>query len=215
MIGTAPQRGSLGDWLRRTMLKAEDPDTPKAAPHPPMSVEEARAVARSADDKERLIGLIAAPIAAGIGLITTSTLISNDPPALLANGLLNHHHVPVAVYHELLIALLVLGLVMMASAWFRKRLFLAISLALYGLTLFNMHYWGFGIPYLIAGSWLLVRSYRVQRDLRMASDDPSGYGRSGAGGSARAGGAGSRAAGNKRYTPRTASKRPSRYRRTG
>jgi len=211
MMGTARSVGGYPfmDRLRRAMLKPVDPDAAPVAPAgPPPTVEEARAAVRSADDKERLIGLLAAPVAAGIALITTSTLIANDPPALLANGTLNKLHVSVGVYHELLIALMALAFVMIGSAWFRKRLFLGVSAALYGLALFNMHYWGFGIPYLMIGSWLLVRSYRAQRELKAAEAGLPGPGRGGAGGSP-----GYRPMSSKRYTPPTQARRPSRYRR--
>jgi len=204
MMGTARGRNGSAfvEWLRRSTLK--DPDAPPPArPAAPATLEEARAAARSADDKERLTGLLAAPFAAAIGLITTSTLIANDPPALLANGTINKLHVAIGVYHELLIALLGLALAMIVGAWFRKRLVLSISMALYGLALFNMHYWGFGIPYLLAGSWLLVRSYRAQRDLRAAVTHLGGGARSPLS---------SRPTGNKRYTPPNPSGRASRSR---
>ena len=60
---------------------------------------------------------------------------------------------------------------MLAFAWFRKRLYLGMVIALYGLAVFNLHYWGFGIPFVMAGAWLLVRAYRLQRDLRVATGD--------------------------------------------
>lgn len=198
MMGTArqPSRSSFVEWLRRATLK--DPDAPPAPAAPTRSLEEARAASRSADDKERLIGLLAAPVAAAIALMTTSALIANDPPALLASGLPNKLHVSVGVYHELLLALLGLTMVMLATAWFRKRLYLGMAIALYGLALFNMHYWGFGIPFLMAGSWLIVRAYRLQREVRAAAGElpgASGYARS------------ARVAGNKRYTPPTERRR--------
>lgn len=152
-----------------------------------------------ADDRERGIGLLAAPISGAIGVVVTSTLISNDPPES------SPHHVAVAVYHELLIVLMVLALGMLVFSMLRRRLLLGVVMALFGLTLFNMHYWGFGIPYLIAGSWYLVRSYRMQREWREANGEagPSGTrpatGRSGPP-SARPGASG-------RYTPPTARRR--------
>ena len=50
---------------------------------------------------------------------------------------------------------------MLATAWWRKRLYLGIVMALYGLTVFNLHYWGFGIPYLLCAGWWIVRAYRA------------------------------------------------------
>ncbi len=64
--------------------------------------------------------------------------------------------------------LLGLSALMLAMAWLRKRLFLGIVTALYGLAIFNLHYWGFGVPFVMIGAWLLVRSYRLQRSLREA-----------------------------------------------
>ncbi len=45
---------------------------------------------------------------------------------------------------------------MLVTAYFRKRFFLGIAMALYGLSVFNLHYWGFGVPFLMVGAWLLV-----------------------------------------------------------
>ncbi len=44
-------------------------------------VDEIEAAIKRADDKERLVGLIAAPVAAAIELIVTQARIDNDPPA--------------------------------------------------------------------------------------------------------------------------------------
>ena len=41
-----------------------------------------------------------------------------------------------------------------------------ILLALYGLAVFNLHYWGFGVPFLMAGAWYLVRAYRLNQELK-------------------------------------------------
>jgi len=43
---------------------------------------------------------------------------------------------------SLFLVLFGLALVSLACAWFRKRLVLGIALALYGLSVFNLHYWG-------------------------------------------------------------------------
>jgi hypothetical protein len=152
-----------------------------------------------ADDRERGVGLLAAPVSGAIAVLVTSALVSNDPPTS------SPRHVAVAVYHELLIALMVLALAMLACALLRRRLLLGVVMALYGLALFNMHYWGFGIPYLIAGSWYLVRSYRMQREWREADGEAGGpptrpaTGRSGP----RSGPPGA----SGRYTPPTAGRR--------
>ncbi len=69
-------------------------------------------------------------------------------------------------------------------------------MALYGLSLFNLHYWGFGIPFIIGGSWYLVRSYRLSEKLKLAKAD--------AGPDGPRGPAGARPRPSKRYTPPTA-----------
>ncbi|MHB1584464.1 MAG: hypothetical protein ACYC0E_12015, partial [Acidimicrobiales bacterium] len=179
------------DRLRRALFEpAPEPAGPAPEPAPPPTVEELDDQVRFADDRERLIGLLAAPFAAGIGMLVISALITNDPK--------NHHsahYVNPTIYHELLIVLLVLSVAMLAAAWFRKRLYLGIATALYGLAIFNLHYWGFGVPFIMVAAWLLVRSYRLQRDLRQASGGPPGRGL----GSSRASPA--RAPQSRRYTP--------------
>ena len=97
-----------------------------------------------------------------------------------------------SVDSSLTLVLFGLAFVMLASAWFRKRFFLGIACALYGLSIFNLHYWGFGVPFLLIGSWYLVRAYRLSQKLKRAKEDA---GPSGSSGPAR------RAAPNKRYTP--------------
>ena len=167
--------------MRRAFLKPAD-----AAPAPPQSVGELEEAVRTADDKERLTGVLMAPFAAAIGLLIIDAQISNDPPARLSSGLANKAHVSVGLYHELLVVLLAVSLLMLVVALLRKRLYLGIVMALYGLAVFNLHYWGFGIPYLLAGSWLLVRSYRLQRDLKEATGGGGGGGGAGRGRPARA-----------------------------
>jgi len=183
---------SLGDRLRSAIMKPVEPDaasTDKASDKP-LSVEELEATLRSATDKERLIGLLAAPLAAAIGILVISALIVNDPPALLKNGQVNRLHVSLSLYHDLGAVLLALSVLMLATAMFRKRLYLGILMALYGLAVFNLHYWGFGVPFIMGGAWLLVRAYRLQRDLREATEEPSrpGVQRPGGGGLTRTAG---------------------------
>lgn len=187
----------MGERFRQAFLgPAPEPAGPPPKPAPPSTADELEAAVRSADDKERLIGLIAAPFAAGIGMLVISALISNDPAARLKDGRLNSLHVNPALYHDLLIVLLVLSVAMLAAAWFRKRLYLGVVTALYGLAVFNLHYWGFGVPFIMVAAWLLVRSYRLQRDLRAATGGPVG-----GGGPRRGTPARGRAPQSRRYTP--------------
>lgn len=154
---------------------------------------------RYANDKERLIGLIAAPIGAAIAFLITSDLIAHDPSRLLSDGSPNPHHVNVSLYHEVLIALLALSVLMMVTAWFRKRLYLGMTLALYGLTVFNLHYWGFGVPYVLFGAWMLVTSYRLHKSLKEASAEGGAAPGSTAGGGARPA---PKPRASRRYTPK-------------
>jgi hypothetical protein len=129
---------------------------------------------KSASDRERLIGLIAAPLAAGIGLAVTDSLVASDPAPTLADGLPNKLHVSVGLYHEVFLAVLALSVAVLVASWFRKRLFIGIGLALIGLALFNLHFWGFGIPFVMCGSWFLVRAYRLNQRWRAPKGEPRG-----------------------------------------
>jgi hypothetical protein len=206
----------IGDRLRGVVLRPVDPDAaPTGEPAgEPLSVEQLEAAVKSANDKERLVGLLAAPFAAAIGILVVSALIVNDAPARLKDGQVDTLHVSVSLYHDLAGVLIALSILMLAMAMLRKRLYLAIVMALYGLAVFNLHYWGFGVPFIMGGAWLMVRAYRLQRNLRgVTGDNParSGPGRRGGGG-----GTGiSRPQPNKRYTPPSPAARRSASPRAG
>jgi len=163
--------GRVSSWLRKTALKPVEDNGTSTAESSDVATptEDDEAHARSADDRERLIGLLAAPFAAAIGILVIRTLIVNDPPALLKNGQVDSLHVSLSLYHDLDLVLLALSTLMLLMAMLRKRLHLGIVMALYGLAVFNLQYWGFGLPFIMAGAWLLVRAYRIQRDLREAN----------------------------------------------
>jgi hypothetical protein len=176
-----------GPWQRFTgalsnfMLKPADAGPKERRPtsdtEGPTTVPEIEAAIKRADDKERNIGLVAAPLAAGIGLLITSSLVANDPKARLANGHVNTLHVSPSTYVEFGLVAMGLAVLMLAMAWFRKRLYLGIATALYGLSLFNLHYPGFGVPFVLVGAWYLVRAYRLQQKLKVAkAADGVGYG---------------------------------------
>jgi hypothetical protein len=195
-----PDKAPLGQRLRSALVKPVEPGAAaqaKKADRSP-SVEELEDAVKYADDKERLIGLLLAPVAAALGLIIIGTLINNDPSQFLTNGTVNPRHVNVSTYHTLTYVLLALAVVMLVTAYLRKRFFLGVAMALYGLSVFNLHYWGFGVPFLMVGAWLLVTAYRLQRDLRQATGDAPGRRRGGPAPRT------TRAQPNKRYTPRTA-----------
>jgi hypothetical protein len=198
-------RQPINDWMRRTFLKPEDPAAPKKSKEQadPLPVDELEATIKRADDKERGIGLIAGPIGAAIGFMVVHTLVANDPPKFLKGGVLNRLYVNPTQYDEVLVVLLGLSLLIVIFSLLRKRLFVGLATALYGVTIFNLHYWGFGIPFAICGAWYIVRAYRFHRDLKMATGDVPSKARLGGSG------AGSARAANKRYTPK-ASVRPRR-----
>jgi hypothetical protein len=179
--------------LRYSMVKPDGPDPDSRAPDE-RSVKELEADIARADDKERNIGLVAAPLAGLIGI-------------LVAGNLINHAvslHQSTSTYYDLLGVLVAMSVLMMVTALLRKRLFLGIILALYGLSIFNLKFWGFGVPFVLAGAWYLVRAYRLNQKLKLASGDGPGSQRRGY---TRPSGVLPRP--NKRYTPPTApAKRP-------
>ncbi|MGD0311769.1 MAG: hypothetical protein ABSC90_04845 [Acidimicrobiales bacterium] len=152
----------------------------------PTTVAEIEATIKRADDKERLIGLLAAPVAAAIGLLVVASLVAHDPKEVTK-------HVAPSLYVELGAITMVLALAMLVTAWFRKRTFLGIAMALYGLSIFNLHYWGFGLPFIIGGAWYLVRAYRLSEKLKFA--------KSADGAGPTSGPAAPRPQPSKRYTP--------------
>lgn len=160
----------LRDRLREAMLRPVATSNADVEDEP-SSVAELEAAVRTANDKERLIGLIAAPLAALIGILIIGALIQNDPAAHLKDGAVNKLHVSLSLYHDLGAVLIVLSVLMLVTALLRKRLFLGIVMALDGLAIFNLHYWGFGVPFIMAGAWYLVRAYRLQRDLQLATNN--------------------------------------------
>ena len=103
---------------------------------------------------------MAAPVAAVIGLIISSASINYAKT----------HDQSVSVYDKLTYVLLGLAVLILITSWLRKRLFQGITLALYGLAIFQLHYtyFGFAAPFLLAGAWYLVRAYRLQQELKRA-----------------------------------------------
>lgn len=197
--------GSSGDdgtpmtrWerLKYAMVKPDDGDTRTTSTSDDRSAEELKGAIRYADDRERAVGLIAGPISALISFIVIGALISRNSAATTAPK----HFVPASTYHWVLLVFLALAAVMLASAWWRKRMALAISLALYGVGLFQLGWLGFAVPFVLAGAWYLVRAYRLQQALKKAEAEEGGPTRSTAG---TASGSRPRARANRRYTPPT------------
>ena len=148
---------------------------------------------RRSNDKERAIGLVVAPVAAIVGLLISSASIDNA----------RSHGQSVGVYEELTYVLLGLAVLILVSSLLRKRLFQGITIALFGVAVFQLKYSyvGFAAPFVLVGAWYLVRSYRLQQALKRAEADGGGPARPRRRRSQRDAGHAARA--NKRYTPPT------------
>jgi hypothetical protein len=197
-MATTPDAGSSGGdgapdltWWQRlkyTIVRPDDGADAKTAADD-RSVEEIEQAIRRSDDKERAVGLVAAPLAAIIGVAISSESVNYAKA----------HHQSVTVYNELTYVILGMSVLILVSSWLRKRLFQGITMVLYGLAVFNLHYWGFGIPFLLGGSWYLVNGYRLQQALKRAGGGSSSAPpRNGSRPTN-----GSRPRANKRYTPPT------------
>jgi hypothetical protein len=185
---------SLWDRMRFAMVKHDSAVDDKAKEEPMSTEELEEAIARTSD-KERTIGLLAAPVGAAVSLFWTNHLIDNAK--LLNQG--------TSEFQTLAFVMLGVSVLILTAALLRKRLFLGILIALEGLSLFNLHAYGFAIPFVLGGAWLLVRAYRLQQRLKLST--PGGPGTKGQGGRASTG---VLPRPNKRYTPRTAPvRRPS------
>jgi hypothetical protein len=193
--------------LRYTMVKPDD-DGKVKKDEPVLSREELEATIARADDKERNIALVAAPIGAIITILISSDLIRHAKQVGQSTS----------VYQTLTFVLLAMAALILVAGWLRKRLILGIVTALFGLGIFNLHYWGFGVPFLMVGSWYLVRAWRLNSKLKLAGGGSKATYGVPHGVSANrlpsAGGVLPRP--NKRYTPATAkAKRPSKAKPRG
>ncbi len=174
--------------LKYTIVQPDDDANGKAATDDRTVEELEETIARS-DDKERAIGLVAAPLGAIVGIIIGSSTIDHARAT----------HQSVAIYDELTYVILGMSVLILVTSLLRKRLFQGITMALFGLAVFNLRFWGFGVPFLLAGAWYLVRAYRLQQALKRAeAAAPKSPRRNG---SRPANGARPRP--NKRYTPPT------------
>jgi Ca2+/Na+ antiporter len=154
---------SLWERVKYTLVRPDDDPADRARPTDDRTAEELREAIRRSDDKERTIGVVAAPIAAIVGIAISSASINYAKT----------HHENVHVYDELTYVLLGLAVLIMVSSLLRKRLFQGITLALFGLAVFQLHYTyaGFALPFVLAGAWYLVRAYRLQQSLKRAEAD--------------------------------------------
>lgn len=197
--------GSSGDdgapmtrWerLKYAMVKPDDDDRRAASTSDDRSAEELKDAIRYADDRERAVGLIAGPISALISFIVIGADISRNSQATTAPK----NFVAASTYHWVLLVFLALAVIILASAWLRKRMAMAIALALYGVGLFQLGWLGFAVPFVLAGAWYLVRAYRLQQAFKKAEAEEGGPTPSVARTSS---GSRPRARANRRYTPPT------------
>lgn len=198
-LGRRADKAPLKDRLERAFLKPVDPAKAEKSPKTPrpedLTIEELEA-AKYSDDQERLIGLSLGPLAGVIAILVTTHQLAHNPAAFLPSGRANPAHVSVALAHELELVLIALAAVILVTSLLRRRLYTGIATALYGLAIFNLHWWGFGIPFVLVGSWFLVRAYRAQQAYKTATTGDGGGRRAGGGPLPRA---------SKRYTPPAAS----------
>jgi hypothetical protein len=153
---------SIWERVKYTLVRPDD-DPAERAPVDDRSADELRAAIQRSDDKERNIGLVAAPIAAIVGIAISSASINYA----------RSHHQSLRVYDELTYVLLGLSLLILVASLLRKRLFQGITLALFGVAIFQLHftYVGFAAPFVLAGAWYLLRAYRLQQALKRAEGD--------------------------------------------
>ncbi len=150
------------------MVRPDDsPDDP--SPADDRSTDEIQDEIQRSNEKERLIGLIVAPVAAIVGLLITSASIDNA----------RSHGQSVSVYEELTYVLLGLAVLILVASLLRKRLFQGITIALFGVAVFQLKYSyiGFAAPFVLVGAWYLVRSYRLQQALKNAVPGQGGTSR--------------------------------------
>ncbi len=159
---------TLWERAKYTLVRPDDDSSPRGRrpQADDRSVEELREAIYRSDDKERAIGLVAGPLAAVVGLLISSASMDYA----------RQHHQGVGVYVGLTYLLLGLAALVLISSLMRKRLFQGITLALFGLAVFQLHYTyiGFAAPFILAGAWYLVRAYRLQQALKVAELDERG-----------------------------------------
>jgi hypothetical protein len=170
-LNSGQPKPRLVDRLRNAALKPEDPEAvARSRGAYELSGEELEIEAKRANDKERAIGLLAGPLATIITFLVVHDLVIHDPAARLSDGAVNKLHVNVSTYSDLFIVLIILSFGISAMALWRKRLFMGILASMFGLAIFNLHYWGFGVPFVMVGAWYLVRTYRLHRNLKQSTE---------------------------------------------
>jgi hypothetical protein len=179
---------SLWERVKYSMVEPDQDRGTDKERQPVRPVEEVQEDLRRSNDKERIIGLVVAPVAAIVAIAISTASINYA----------RTHNQSVHVYDELTYVLLGLAVLILVASLLRKRLFQGITIALFGLAVFQLHYSyvGFAAPFILVGAWYMVRVYRLQQELKRSEADADG-GRRSAVPSSR----GSRPRPSKRYTP--------------
>ena len=182
------KRSRVGDWMRQTFLKPEDPAVARAESPRKLAIgrraRRPRQVRRRQGAGHRSGG---GTRRCGRSVSSWSTRSSRTTRhSTWQTAALNPHYVnTVAVRRGSWSSCSSSPL--SCSRWrlLRKRLFLGIATALYGLAIFNLHYWGFGIPFimrrgLVPGSSLPAAARAARGNRCTAIAFRSGLGRSAA-----------------------------------
>lgn len=135
----------------------------KQSPYADMSVAEIRAAMKRLDDRERYLPLFVGPVLVALDLLLTAVAI-HDNPAL-------HHknHADPGLILAVGIGSAVIALLVVISAFFRRRSF----------TIFSLLFGGYGgglvtmIPAWILAGWLFVRFNRLQKALIAKTGGPA------------------------------------------
>jgi hypothetical protein len=176
-------------FLQRLRYSMVVPDDTEKESGPPQSGEEIQAEIDTITERERAIGLLIAPLAAVVAIFISQASISYA----------KDHNQSYSIYTELTYVLLGMSVLILVTTLLRKRLYLGIITALFGLGVFNLHYWGFGFPFIMVGAYYLVRAYRMQQNLRRTTGGRQVPPRPGS----KPPPVGPRPRRNKRYTPPT------------
>ena len=132
-----------------------------------MTAEQLAHTIKYLDDRERLIGIVMAPLGAVVGILSTVTALHS------------HTHVKGQLSHGALVTLgiasLVLSGLVLVAALTRRRSFLGFALVFLGTS--------FGFPLLLpfwfVGGWLIFRAYKWQKELTALRGGTTGRGGTG------------------------------------
>ncbi len=157
-------RLSLWERMKYTLVRPDDEPSERSSPADDRHGRRAPGAIHRSDDKERAIGLWRRRSPPSSASLSVTRSINNAR---------THHQSVEPPTSGSPIVLLGLAVLILVSSLLRKRLFQGITLALFGLAVFQLHYTyiGFAAPFILAGAWYLVRAYRLQQALKQAELD--------------------------------------------